>query len=151
PHTHAQLQSNLAPARGSLIGGTNFRLPQAVLDGPEEVRARRLAEHLAQLRDEPDADAGGQPRAEVLHPPQLRRQGQAPLQHPRHHHRQHSGRRPRQQHQPLAVAALRAHRHLLRPGAVRRARRQQAAAASRREPPLHAGPSVRQREAGGQQ
>ncbi|ONM36367.1 Duplicated homeodomain-like superfamily protein, partial [Zea mays] len=78
---------------------------QAFLDGTEEVRERGLEEHLAQVRDDPDADAGGQPRAEVLHPPQLRRQGQAPVQHPRHHHRQPPRRRPRQR------AAVRGHHH----------------------------------------
>uniref|UniRef100_A0A453QEL1 Myb-like domain-containing protein n=1 Tax=Aegilops tauschii subsp. strangulata TaxID=200361 RepID=A0A453QEL1_AEGTS len=65
---------------------------RAVLAGAGQVRQGRLAEHLAQLRHLPDAHAGGQPRAEVLHPPQLHEPGPPPLQHPRHH--QHQQRRP---------------------------------------------------------
>jgi hypothetical protein len=61
---------------------------QVVLAGSGQVRQGRLAEHLAQLRHLTDADAGGEPRAEILHPSQLHEPGPAPLQHPRHHQRE---------------------------------------------------------------
>jgi hypothetical protein len=67
-------------------------LLQAVLAGPGQVRQGRLAEHLAQLRYLADADAGGQPRAEVLHPPQFHEPRPAPLKHPRHHQRRRRAR-----------------------------------------------------------
>jgi hypothetical protein len=41
---------------------------QVVPDGDEEVREGGPEEHLPELRDKPHADAGGEPRAEVLHP-----------------------------------------------------------------------------------
>uniref|UniRef100_A0A0D9Y9V9 Uncharacterized protein n=1 Tax=Oryza glumipatula TaxID=40148 RepID=A0A0D9Y9V9_9ORYZ len=77
---------------------------QAVLAGAGQVRQGGLAEHIAQLRHLADADAGGEPRAEVLHPPQLHEPRPPPLQHPRHHqrHRRRSGRRAagRPDHRP---------------------------------------------------
>uniref|UniRef100_A0A453DW76 Uncharacterized protein n=1 Tax=Aegilops tauschii subsp. strangulata TaxID=200361 RepID=A0A453DW76_AEGTS len=51
---------------------------------PEEVRKRGLEEHITQLRADEDADAGGQPRPEVLYQAQLR--GGKEVEHPRHHH-----------------------------------------------------------------
>ena len=51
---------------------------------PEDVRKRGLEEHITQLRADEDADAGGQPRSEVLHQAQLR--GGKEVEHPRHHH-----------------------------------------------------------------
>ncbi|EMS62289.1 hypothetical protein TRIUR3_17936 [Triticum urartu] len=51
---------------------------------PEDVRKRGLEEHITQLRADEDADAGGQPRAEVLYQAQLR--GGKEVEHPRHHH-----------------------------------------------------------------
>uniref|UniRef100_A0A453DW95 Uncharacterized protein n=1 Tax=Aegilops tauschii subsp. strangulata TaxID=200361 RepID=A0A453DW95_AEGTS len=77
---------------------------QVVPPRPEEVRQRGLEEHFAQLRADEDADAGGQPRAEVLHQAQLRRrQGQEAVEHPRHHHG--APRRPA----PLAVPVIHDH------------------------------------------
>jgi hypothetical protein len=57
---------------------------QAVSGGAGEVRARRLEEHLAVVGEDADADAGGQPRAEVLHPSGQRRQprGHQAQEHP---------------------------------------------------------------------
>jgi hypothetical protein len=66
---------------------------QVVPPRPEEIRQGGLEEYIAQLRlDQDDAYSGGQPRAEVLHQAQLRRQGQEEVQHPRHHHGQPDGR-----------------------------------------------------------
>jgi hypothetical protein len=60
---------------------------QAVPPGSGEVRARGLAQHLAVRGEDADADAGGQPRAEVLQPPAQQRQpGLQAQEHPRHHH-----------------------------------------------------------------
>jgi hypothetical protein len=55
---------------------------------PEEIWQGGLEEYIAQLHLDQDAYSGGQPRAEVLHQAQLRRQGQEEVQHPRHHHGQ---------------------------------------------------------------
>ncbi|XP_042409190.1 uncharacterized protein LOC121998354 isoform X2 [Zingiber officinale] len=52
----------------------------------EQVRQRRLEEHIAELGDHQDPYSGGQPRAEVLPQAQLRQQGQEKVQHPRHHY-----------------------------------------------------------------
>jgi hypothetical protein len=41
---------------------------QVVPYGDEEVREGGPEEHLPELRDKPHANAGGEPRAEVLHP-----------------------------------------------------------------------------------
>ena len=59
---------------------------------PEEIWQGGLEEYIAQLHLDQDAYSGGQPRAEVLHQAQLRRQGQEEVQHPRHHHGQPDGR-----------------------------------------------------------
>ncbi|BAS88668.1 Os04g0341900 [Oryza sativa Japonica Group] len=78
------LQGGAGEAQGHPMDGGRA---QAVLAGAGQVRQGRLAQHLAQLRHLADADAGGEPRAEVLHTPQLHEPRSSPLQHPRHHQR----------------------------------------------------------------
>jgi hypothetical protein len=41
---------------------------QVVPEGAEEVREGGPKEYLQELRDKPHAEAGGEPRTEVLHP-----------------------------------------------------------------------------------
>lgn len=49
-----------------------------------ELNSSALRKHITQLRADEDADAGGQPRSEVLYQAQLR--GGKEVEHPRHHH-----------------------------------------------------------------
>lgn len=63
--------------RLSRVNSLRFAPPcvcvQVVSRGVGQVRAGRLEEHLAVLGEDADADAGGEPRAEVLHPAGQRR------------------------------------------------------------------------------
>ncbi|XBI68898.1 hypothetical protein VPH35_048044 [Triticum aestivum] len=65
-------------------GAVDRRRAQVVSLRPEDVRKRGLEENITQLRADEDADAGGQPRSEVLYQAQLR-DGKE-VEHPRHHH-----------------------------------------------------------------
>ena len=65
--------------------------------GPRQIRQGRLALHLAQLRHQPHAHAGGVARAEVLHPAPLDEQRQEEVLHPRHHERKERRQRHRRQ------------------------------------------------------
>ena len=66
----AQVRRTIAFSLGCWLGNLTLVADgmQEVLAGFEEVRERGLEEHFEEFRDDKDADAGGQPRAEVLHP-----------------------------------------------------------------------------------
>jgi hypothetical protein len=94
PATHRDLLTVLFIHVNKLTYAVVLRA-QAVPPGSGEVRAWGLAQHLAVRGADADADAGGQPRAEVLQPPAQPRQPRLQAQeHPRHHHALDDGDKP---------------------------------------------------------